>query len=173
MKMDKKSIIAGAVCLAVGIGIGYGGINLYKGGSEKTYTVTNTDRGTIRVQPSRLAERAVYDKKSSKNLIVDRLVMDSPTVVRCVVRGPGEKVGDVTYNLGDGSSYKLAKEQPTDKDKCNVLVTTNSGKDITLTLPKSRFYPYDEGEWILIRNEKNQEGWVQISSKWDNYKEKL
>lgn len=158
-----KLIVAVIIVLSCGAAMG-GQVSDWARGLGSRHHFTKND--IVYLEPSRTSKELVYFDKSGSNKILDRIKMKNATAV--VMREDKEIIDkeNIKYYLNAGDVYQLSGKKADDKFKVNVEITTKEGKAVILPIAKKSLTPVDEGEWILVRNEKLKEGWVRVKSNW-------
>jgi len=158
-----KLIVAVIIVLSLGAAMGRQ-VSDWARGLGGRHHFTKND--IVCIEPSLTSAELVAFDKSGSNKILDRIKMDHATAV---VMREDKQIFDeenVKYFLNAGDTYQLSGKKSDDKLKVNIEITTKDGKTAVLPVAKKSLTPVDEGEWILVRNEKSKEGWVRVKSNW-------
>ena len=158
-----KLIVALVIMLSLGFGMGRELSDWARGvGSRHHFTKNDV----VYLEPSLTSTQLITFDKTGSNKILDRLKMEEPSAVVMKENITVSDKDNVKYFLNNEDCYKLSGKKSEDKLKANVEVKTMDGKTAVLLVEKKYLTPVDEGEWILIRNEKSKEGWVRVKSHW-------
>lgn len=158
-----KLIVAVIIMLSVGAGLGRQ-VSDWARGLGGNHHFTKND--IVYLEPSLTSTQLITFDKTGGNKILDRIKMDHVTAV---VMKEDVQILDkenVKYFLNAGDTYQVTGKKSEDKNKIMLEVVTSAGKNAELAVAKKALIPIDEGEWILVRNEKDKEGWVRVKSNW-------
>ncbi|MDO4179169.1 MAG: hypothetical protein Q4D21_08270 [Phascolarctobacterium sp.] len=158
-----KLIVALIIVLSLGAAMGRQVSDWARGlGSRHHFTKNDL----VYLEPSLTSTELVTFDKGVSNKILDRIKMEHASAV--VMREDLQYIDkeNVKYFLNAGDTYRLSGKKSDDKLKVNVEITTKEGKSAIIPVAKKALTPVDEGEWILVRNEKSKEGWVRVKSNW-------
>lgn len=158
-----KLIVAIVIMLSLGAGLGRQ-VSDWARGLGGSHHFTKND--VVYLEPSVTSTELVVFDKSGSNKILDRIKMDQATAVVMKEDVQLFDKENVKYFLNAGDAYQVVGKKSEDKNKVIVEITTSAGKNAELAVPKKYMHPVDEGEWILVRNEKDKEGWVRVKSSW-------
>lgn len=158
-----KLVVALVIVLSLGAAMGRQ-VSDWARGLGGRHHFTKND--IVCLEPSLTSAELVAFDKSGSNKILDRIKMENATAV--VMREDKQILDkdNVKYFLNAGDTYQLSGKKSEDKLKVNLEITTKDGKKAIIPVAKKSLTPVDEGEWILVRNEKNKEGWVRVKSNW-------
>lgn len=158
-----KLIVAIVIMLSLGSALGRQ-VSDWARGLGGSHHFTKND--VVYLEPSVTSTELVVFDKSGSNKILDRIKMDQATAVVMKEDVQLFDKENVKYFLNAGDAYQVVGKKSEDKNKVIVEITTSAGKNAELAVPKKYMHPVDEGEWILVRNEKDKEGWVRVKSSW-------
>lgn len=158
-----KLIVAIVIMLSLGSALGRQ-VSDWARGLGGSHHFTKND--VVYLEPSVTSTELVVFDKSGSNKILDRIKMDQATAVVMKEDVQLFDKENVKYFLNAGDAYQVVGKKSEDKNKVIVELTTSAGKNAELAVPKKYMHPVDEGEWILVRNEKDKEGWVRVKSSW-------